>query len=248
MAGKPDNFINKIICGDCLEVMKDWPDNCIKLTIVDPMYNIRLGKNQHYHRRLDDHPNIYWDNMVEKDYVQFVDTLMRILLRISNCVVVTCGNGNQTYYPKPRWTAVWRKMNACTISPLTRGIKINKSCWEPILIYGMLDNPPMFDIIDCPISVQPDAEGHPVPKPLKLFSEIVGWKEGLVFDPMVGSGTTCVAAKKLGRRYIGIDISEEYCKIARQRLKAVDTGVPVKEQRQGQQALFKRGNSNGREA
>jgi DNA modification methylase len=43
----------------------------------------------------------------------------------------------------------------------------------------------------------------------------------------------------LGRRYIGIDISEEYCKIARQRLEAVDTGVPVKEQRKGQIPLFK---------
>ena len=55
---------------------------------------------------------------------------------------------------------------------------------------------------------------------------------------MVGSGTTCVAAKMLSRRYIGIDISEEYCQIARQRLEAVDTGVPVKEQRQGQMPLF----------
>jgi DNA modification methylase len=43
----------------------------------------------------------------------------------------------------------------------------------------------------------------------------------------------------LGRKYIGIDISPEYCEIARQRLEAVDTGVPVKEQKVGQMALFK---------
>jgi len=42
----------------------------------------------------------------------------------------------------------------------------------------------------------------------------------------------------MGRRYIGIDISEEYCQIARERLKAVDTGVPVKEARACQMALF----------
>ena len=62
--------------------------------------------------------------------------------------------------------------------------------------------------------------------------------ENKIILDLCGSGTTCVAAKMLGRRYIGIDISEKYCEIARQRLEAVDTGVPVKEQRKGQGALF----------
>jgi site-specific DNA-methyltransferase (adenine-specific) len=53
-----------------------------------------------------------------------------------------------------------------------------------------------------------------------------------------GSGTTCVAAKKLGRQYIGVDIRPEYCEIARERLRALDTGVPVKEARKGQIPLF----------
>jgi DNA modification methylase len=43
-------------------------------------------------------------------------------------------------------------------------------------------------------------------------------KSGIVLDPFCGSGTTCVVAKKLGRNYIGIDISPEFCKIAEQRL------------------------------
>jgi site-specific DNA-methyltransferase (adenine-specific) len=42
--------------------------------------------------------------------------------------------------------------------------------------------------------------------------------EGIVLDPLNGSGTTCVAAKSLGRKYIGIDISEEYCAIAEERI------------------------------
>jgi len=41
--------------------------------------------------------------------------------------------------------------------------------------------------------------------------------------------------------FCGIDISEHYCQIARERLEAVDTGVPVKEKRAGQMALFERG-------
>jgi site-specific DNA-methyltransferase (adenine-specific) len=42
--------------------------------------------------------------------------------------------------------------------------------------------------------------------------------DGIVLDPLNGSGTTCLAAKSLGRDYIGIDMSEEYCEIARKRL------------------------------
>jgi DNA modification methylase len=43
--------------------------------------------------------------------------------------------------------------------------------------------------------------------------------KGIVLDPMCGSGTTCLAAKKLGRRFIGIDINKKYVKLAKNRLK-----------------------------
>jgi len=86
---------------------------------------------------------------------------------------------------------------------------------------------------------------HPCHAPLKLMQKLVtcsSLENKLILDPFCGSGTTCVAAKMLGRRYIGIDISPEYCEIARKRLRAVDTGVPVKEQDKGQMALFEEHN------
>lgn len=62
---------------------------------------------------------------------------------------------------------------------------------------------------------------HPTVKPVKLMSYLIAigsWPGDLILDPFMGSGTTLVAAKKLGRRFIGVEISEEYCAIAVKRL------------------------------
>ena len=58
---------------------------------------------------------------------------------------------------------------------------------------------------------------HPTQKPIELIMDIIRYSsnEGdLILDPFLGSGTTCLAAKKLNRKCIGIEISEKYCEIA----------------------------------
>ncbi|SHF22252.1 site-specific DNA-methyltransferase (adenine-specific) [Thermoanaerobacter uzonensis DSM 18761] len=63
--------------------------------------------------------------------------------------------------------------------------------------------------------------GHPAPFPVELASRVIklfSYENDVILDPFVGSGTTCVAAKKLKRNFVGYDINEEYCKIALKRL------------------------------
>jgi DNA modification methylase len=55
----------------------------------------------------------------------------------------------------------------------------------------------------------------------KRLIKMLSWKGALVLDPFVGVGTTCVAAKKLGRDYIGVEISEDYAEEARKRIEAI---------------------------
>ncbi len=83
---------------------------------------------------------------------------------------------------------------------------------------------------------------HPTVKPVKLMAYLIELgcpPDGVVLDPFVGSGTTCIAAKKLVRKYVGIEINPEYVALAEARIRAYpvpfdwfteeDVGVPPKE-------------------
>jgi site-specific DNA-methyltransferase (adenine-specific) len=67
--------------------------------------------------------------------------------------------------------------------------------------------------------------GHPAPFPVELpyrLIQLYTFEGEVVLDPFAGSGSTCLAAAKSGRKYIGYDISREYCKLARRRVGSVN--------------------------
>ncbi|MEO0352662.1 MAG: site-specific DNA-methyltransferase [Cyanobacteria bacterium P01_A01_bin.15] len=75
--------------------------------------------------------------------------------------------------------------------------------------------------ISIPFWSMPENTEHPTQKPEKLIAKIIlasSQPGDMVFDPFLGSGTTSVVAKKLSRRYVGIEIDEEYACIAEKRL------------------------------
>ena len=78
------------------------------------------------------------------------------------------------------------------------------------------------DRFDGAVSV-PRRNVHPTVKPIKLMAYLIELgcpKNGIVLDPFVGSGTTCIAAKQLQRKYIGIELNEEYHILAQSRVAA----------------------------
>jgi site-specific DNA-methyltransferase (adenine-specific) len=70
--------------------------------------------------------------------------------------------------------------------------------------------------------------GHPaifpVQLPLRLI-KMLSWKETTVLDPFSGSGTTGIACKLSGRKYIGIELSEDYCKLSKERIDNSETDI-----------------------
>ena len=84
--------------------------------------------------------------------------------------------------------------------------------------------------ISIPFWSMPENTDHPTQKPEKLLAKIIlasSEKNDVVFDPFLGSGTTAVVAKKLGRQFFGVEIDDEYCCLAEKRLEFADSQTNI---------------------
>lgn len=87
-----------------------------------------------------------------------------------------------------------------------------------------------WDDISIPYWSMPENTDHPTQKPEKLTAKLILAscpKGGVVFDPFLGSGTTAVVAKKLGRQYCGIELNEEYAMLTSKRLQMADDNKDI---------------------
>ena len=213
----PDDFINKIICGDCLDYFKFIPDKSIDLILCDPPYGINAGDytraNTKYGASVaycKDYGLANWDKEPMSD-----EQLIEIF-RISKNQIMF--GGNYFNVPPSSCWIVWDKDNGdngyadCELAwtSFKFAVRKFKYRWQ-----GMLQEKMGRD---------KEIRFHPTQKPLALFKWILDKYSNpgdLVLDPFLGSGTTAVACKELDRDYIGIEISPEYCAIAEKRVNAV---------------------------
>lgn len=200
-----DKYINKIIQGDCFEILKDIPDKCVDLVIVDPPYGINFQSNY----RIKKHDKIHGDDSFP---VEALDEFFRVAKK---AVYVFCRWDNLSELPKPKSVLVWVKNN-WSMGDLKHE---HGRQWEAICFYPQKEHEFIKRIPDVIYSKRTGNNLHPTEKPLDLIKQLILANKGdLILDPFMGSGTTLVAAKQLGRSYIGIEISKEYCEIAKQRL------------------------------
>lgn len=99
--------------------------------------------------------------------------------------------------------------------------------WQPTEIGNFRDTHPsnLWTDITIPFWSMPENTEHPTQKSEKLIAKLILASSNpgdFVFDPFVGSGTSSVVAKKLGRRYLGIDLNEEYCLLTERRLELAE--------------------------
>ena len=186
--------------GDCRDILPTLEP--VDLVLTDPPYNVGMA----FGDKTDDS---------RSDYEQWCEGWFSMLNTTAS--LITPGIANLAMWMKhsPRWILAWSKANSM------KRVTVGFNCWEPILLFGKPPCNSYRDLFMAPIAAQKEAVGHPTPKPLLLFKQlIVGFSNGgdTVLDIFLGSGTTTLAAKQLGRKAIGIEIEEKYCEIAVKRL------------------------------
>lgn len=231
-----EQYINKIINADCLDILKQLPDRCIDLVLTDPPYLVEIhgGTKSPLAQR----------TAKVRDSIEFMANdfdFTRVsteLLRISNNIVMFCSNAQisrtMAFFEKAGMRTslcVWDKTNP---APLGFNKMVNNL--EYIVIARgkgayFNNNLPIekkFMSFQYPT---PANKEHPATKPIELFSDLINLfskENDLVLDCFSGSGTTAVACHNLKRRFICIERDREYWKASCERL----------EQAQRQQTLF----------
>lgn len=215
--------VDTVVCGDCLDVMRDMPDGCVDLSVVDPPFNLGFdyGPGSDDNKPLDEYRQWLKTIMDEVERITKEGRLIFLWQAMRHCLLVW------NDYPQARLMA------GCKDFVQMRKVDVQWA-FDPILFWHKGKTEYQFASrgpIGCrrdwvvgnhiPERNSGEAKWHPCPRPMSHVEYVVNqWskKGDLVFDPFLGSGTTAVAALKLGRHFYGCDINEEYVKLANERI------------------------------
>ncbi|WP_302273308.1 DNA-methyltransferase [Brachyspira aalborgi] len=241
-------FINKIHCADSLDIIKKFPDNCIDIVLTSPPYNFGINyENTNDVNIWEDYFNKLFNIFKEcirvlkdsgriiinvqpmfSDYIPTHHLISNFFLKEGliwkgeiiweknnyNCKYCTWGSWKSPSSPYLKYS--WEFVEIfCKNSLKKEGDKNNIDIEAEEFkkwVYGKWSIAPERNMKKYKHDAMFPEEL--VKRLLKLFS----YKNDIVLDPFNGVGTTTKVAKQLNRKFIGIDISEEYCKTAEDRL------------------------------
>ena len=180
-----------IYCADCLDIMKKIPDGAVDLVLTDPPYP-------------DYHSELYG---YDEEPIKYLQKFGCKQLIFQSAKVAPLRNDHTAVH-------IWDKRTGCG------------SMYERIFEYNGTANYKVYRhyFINSTVAASFGRDtftGHPSQKPIKLICELIeeySKSNDIILDPFFGSGTTAVAAKQLGRKFIGIEINYSYCQIAAERL------------------------------
>ncbi len=240
--------LNEIIQGDCLEVMKSFPDECIDLVVTSPPYNCGIDYDS-------------WDDCLPWDeYISWCESWLSEIKRVLKsdggrlCLNVLLEMGIENnkkrvspyaeFYKlfndlgiKPYGSPVWVDNHRVKYTAWGSWLKSTSPyiyCPYEVVMIGYKDvwkkTGAKTDISkedfmmgcsgiwDIKTQTKQTTKANFHEDLPSLCIKLLSGYNDIVLDPFSGSGTTCKMAKANNRNYIGIDISEEYCEIARKRI------------------------------
>ena len=217
-----DKYINKVIQGDCLEVMKGIPDNSVDCIITDPPYGMKYQSARRtatpQFKKIENDNNINW-------FPEFIKECYRVLKNNSH-IYIFCNDYNISKFRdlqeeagfKNKRTLVWVKNNHTSGDLL--GDYANKTEFINYAQKGrkLLNGGRNTNVLE--FSRVSKLE-HPTQKPVDLNEFLINKSTNeneIILDPFAGSGTTGVACKNLNRNYILIEKEPEYIDIINKRL------------------------------
>jgi adenine-specific DNA-methyltransferase len=209
-------YMNRVIHGDCIEVMRTMPAASVDFILTDPPYIVRYASRDGRTIASDDNGRWLTPAFAE---------CYRVLK--SDRYAISFYGWNQVH----RFMEAWRSVGFVPVSHLVfvkdyaSKTGFTRSCHECAYVLAK-GNPRK------PATILPDVLSwrytgnnlHPTQKPVMAMAPLImafSEPHDIVLDPFAGSGTTAVAARLFGRRYIAIEKEARYYRIAEERLKEV---------------------------
>ncbi len=232
---KDPNWKKCILHADSRDIIKRIPDNSIDFILTDPPYNLgqhSTGNIPLPGRTAMNNDVADWD-MIDFNPEEWADEFIRILKPTGNLFIFT------SYNQLGRWYncldhkfdtsnfMIWHKTNPAPKiykAGFLNSCEMIFTCWNKKHTWNFISQAEMHNFIESTICMKPErlsSPKHPAQKPvsiLKKMIQIASNENDIIFDPFMGVGSTGVAALDLNRRFIGVELNEDYFKAAKKRI------------------------------